>query len=448
MKKIKRNVMLCFLIIMSFLMFSGCAGVEGYGVLLWSIPEYGLSDGDIVPVYLRSNISQIYAIGVPETNEKIEIPLWQITIPESKRKATKKAEQYVEYKHQYASVKIDGLAIREEAENTSDQLYRLRESEIVKVLYQGEGQAVMRGSEELEGEWLRVLTQEGTEGWCYSYNLSVYDEREGFQAQVIDVSAEADEAIQQIAQKTWYPDYYATMLNENRVDLKRIRSDFGFDPGLVTGTISLASEAIQETFSYDGITKKSEGSYAYTDNPLTLTIKDENNILVEYMDEVGRRTAYGFVSLSSEDGTSTITSVSQIIANENARRTNLYRDIQTAANRFHSSNYGTITFSASETFEWRDFDRLLTAGLVGIPRDGDSIGRGSVSIEYFAQESMLLEFDGILTLRFDTSRDEFNVLYKLEEDGLRFETVENIDIKEGVLIERSSNPMVLFFRKR
>ncbi len=434
--------------IVFLVLFSSCSGVEGYGVLLWSLPEYGLTDGDIVPVYLRSNISKIYAIGVPDSNEKIEIPLWQITDPESKRKAEKKAEQFAAYRGQYAVVKIDGLAIREEAENTSDQLYRLREKEVVKILYSGEGQAVMRGSEELEGEWLRVLTQDGTEGWCYSYNLSIYDEKEGLEEQVVEASAESDELIQKIAQKTWYPDYYATMLSDNRVDLKRIRSDYGFELGIMTGSIKVATDALQETFTYNGITTRGENSYTLTDNPLILNVKDENNIVIEHMNEVGQRIAYGFVSFTDEDGNENTNYVSQIIAGENARRANLYRQILNVSDRFASSNYGTIEFSQNSTFEWTRFDRLVTAGIEGVPRDGDRVGRGSVSIEYFVTDALLLEFDGVLTFRFDSATSEMNVLYKLEADGLRFESVESNDIKDGVLLNRSTSPLVLFFEKK
>ena len=54
----------------------------GYSVLLWNIPEKGLQDGDVVPVYIRSNISHVYVIGTSEG--KFEVPLWQLTEPEWK----------------------------------------------------------------------------------------------------------------------------------------------------------------------------------------------------------------------------------------------------------------------------------------------------------------------------------------------------------------------------
>ena len=66
------------------LTFSSCSGVIGYGVLLWNVGEKEIPDGTVVPVYLKSNISKVYVIGLPETKEKIEVPLWKLSVPESK----------------------------------------------------------------------------------------------------------------------------------------------------------------------------------------------------------------------------------------------------------------------------------------------------------------------------------------------------------------------------
>ena len=71
-------------------------------------------------------------------------------------------EKYIDYQRKYAKVKLDGLPIRYEPVNTARQVYRLREGEVLKVLYKGQGSAVMSGKTALEGDWLRVLTNDGT----------------------------------------------------------------------------------------------------------------------------------------------------------------------------------------------------------------------------------------------------------------------------------------------
>ena len=37
--------------------FPACSGGKNYALLLWGLPEHNLQDLDIVPVYIKSNIS-------------------------------------------------------------------------------------------------------------------------------------------------------------------------------------------------------------------------------------------------------------------------------------------------------------------------------------------------------------------------------------------------------
>ena len=34
----------------------------------------------------------------------------------------------------------------------------------------------MSGSTAMAGDWLRVIASDGTTGWCFSYNLRLFDE--------------------------------------------------------------------------------------------------------------------------------------------------------------------------------------------------------------------------------------------------------------------------------
>ena len=169
MKKNFYKLIFIFTVIISAFQFVACNDIMGYSVLLWNEPEYKLQDGDIVPVYIRSNISSVYVVGVTdeEGEKKIELPLWQLTEPVSKRKVEQSKAKYAEYAHNYAFVKLDGLPCRAEPVNTAKQVYRLRKGEIIKILYKGQGQAVMSGRKALEGDWFRILTSDGTQGWCF-----------------------------------------------------------------------------------------------------------------------------------------------------------------------------------------------------------------------------------------------------------------------------------------
>ena len=69
------------LIIFFSLILTSCSDkIMGYSVVLWKIPEQQIKSGDIVPVYIKSNISHVYVIGT-ESGEKIEVALWQLTEP-------------------------------------------------------------------------------------------------------------------------------------------------------------------------------------------------------------------------------------------------------------------------------------------------------------------------------------------------------------------------------
>ena len=220
----------CFIsLLLSLFVFSSCSRIMGYGVILWNLPENELQDGDIVPVYIKSNISHEYVIGTQYG--KVGIPLWQLSEPASKFKAKKIAQKYQEYLHKYAYVALDGLPMRAEPVNTAKQVYRLRKNETIKVLYKGEGQVVMAGKKPLEGDWLRVLTSDGTQGWCFSYNLRIYET--DAQGQMIGANnsqeqVEVNSEFDDLLLKSWYPESYHSMIKTGRIDVSKLNPNYKF----------------------------------------------------------------------------------------------------------------------------------------------------------------------------------------------------------------------------
>lgn len=435
---------LCYLCSTFFILFfvffaTGCSKQIGNSVLLWSIPENNLSDGDIVPVYVKSNISQCYIIGIPDTEEKIEVPLWQLTTPSSKRVAQKQAETYAEYQHQYARVFLDGLPIREEPVNISKQVYRLRKDEVIKVLYKGEGAAVMASATTaMEGDWLRVLTSDGTQGWCFSYNLRLFDIRtDSSQNQVVtnlEQGTDTDETLEKILNKKWYPESYTTMIDSRKINLEHFKYDYGFDCGKETGTISLKVPNLTVSFEFNGAEKTGKNTYSFTDTPISVTLRDENYIVVSYTNEKGVPTTYDMVTLS--------TPIETVIANEQSRREQLYSQLESFGPSYSSSNYGVLTFTGQNTFTWSGYKQLQPTV---IPRS--ALGRGTVSFDSFISTALQMSFDGVITFHFDNVNDGISFLYKIEEKGLRMETTESTTIRNGTITERSSSPVVIFFAK-
>lgn len=416
------------------LCLTSCSGISGYGMLLWSIPESGLSDCDIVPVYIKSNISQTYVIGIPGTEEKIEVPLWQITEPVSQRKAEQKVERYLPLKHMYARVVLDGLPIRADAANTAKQVYRLRENEVIKVLYKGSGAAVMAGTNnQMQGEWYRVMASDGTMGWCFSYNLRIFNETDAPVQEVVE-EEQVDEYLEAALSSRWYPDYYSDMVKRGQVSVERMRSLSAFDPGRDSGTIRFDYDDISVTYPYQGVTSTSEYVYKFIDAPFVMTIKKTGFIVLQYTDSSGKPQAFDLVTLGQ--------SVDSIISKELDRRASEYEMLRRFGPDFSSSNYGNISFGNGNSFSWTGWNQLVPSVF-----DSGLSNNGNVSIKYFVDKSLSFSYDGVLTFVFSSSGKEYNFLYKREDTGLRLENVDARQIKDGVVKARASSPVVMFFSK-
>lgn len=469
------------LLISLLCLFAGCSGKMGYGVVLWSIPEQNLSDGDIVPVYAKSNISKVYIIGIPDSKQKLEVPLWQISIPESKRKAQKTASYYAEYRRQYARAALDGLPIRAEPVNTANQIYRLRLNEMIKILYKGEGQAVMVGKNPLEGEWLRVMTADGSRGWCFSYNLRLFDETKAG-SDTGEIIEEKDALLEQVLAKQWVPDFYKGIIDSGKIDLARINAGYGFDTGAESGIISISLDGLSITEEFRGAEKTGINIYSFKETPITMTVQSEDAIVVQHVGKDGLPSSYGFVSLeksgipqflslnrlsenllasedgvplapadteSEEDGEKTAAEwINELIAYEKERRLKQYLVLSSHGSVFSSSNYGVLTLKEDGTFTWTGFRLLSNSGILPSSLRTADAGRGKVAIKYFIAGELESQFDGVLTFSFNGSDTDVHFLYKMEETGLRLENTAPGSLKKGTISARNSNPLVLFFAKR
>ena len=222
------------------------------------MPEKHLLDCEILPVYIKSNISHVYVAGVKtkaedgtETVEKIEVPLWQLTEPGKYKDVLKRVPKYQECARTYAKVKIDGLPCRAEAVNTSKQVYRFRKGEIIKILYKGKGQIPMSGSKPLPGDWYRILTENGTQGWCFSYSLELFQTDENGnmpQNQTVDEEVDEDKYFPTILNKNWYPDSFKTLIDAGNIDLTTLNASYFFRIDIETEKVILNLSDIHESW--------------------------------------------------------------------------------------------------------------------------------------------------------------------------------------------------------
>jgi len=426
MKAFKGITFFCVFLLIHILI--SCSNIMGYGVVLWSVPEENLYDGDIVPVYIKSNINQVYVVGIPGTERKIEIPLWQITEPVSKKEAEKNALRFQEYKGVYASVMSDGLLVRYEPTNTARQVYRLKEGEIIKVLYKGQGVPVTG----LEGDWLRVIMEDGTIGWRFSHNLNIFNEADGLPTPAVDETV--DETLESVLKTRWYPESYQTMITNNTIDIDVINPSHGF----ITGAQSKITELIMPSFSlsyvYEGVNKIDKNVYEFINTPLTMTIRNTSSIVIQYKDGLGKSYSYSFTVLANNPA--------DVIAAEKARRQLLFNALLSSGPSYSSSNYGALQFIEGNSFIWTGYS-LLSPSV--IPSGAGS--RGKVDLKYFLGKELSFIYDGIISLSFDSRDDEICFFYKLEETGLRLEHLPFSFITNNTAERQSANPLVMFFAR-
>lgn len=418
------------LVLAVFLVVS-CSPYIGFGVVAWSIPDHGLYAGDVVPVYIQSNIGKVYVIGAgPERAERIEVPLWQIRLYKSRSRANKAAALIETYRYTYASARIDGLPIRAKPENTARQIYRLRLDETIRIVHKGTGAPVIAGNAPLEGDWYQVLTNDGTSGWCFSYNLTLYDERD--ETPITDTEDEgADKFLALLFSSTWYPDHYRTMLNKNRIDIDRIQPQWGFFPGEESSVARIASAAGVKTFPYTEIIKTSEQAYRFDGTTLTAEIRRGNSLVVQYTDDRGMPNVFYFSTLD--------VTPDELVEMEKARRQDILDSIRTAGPRFVSGNYGVLQFLEKNRFLWSGY-QLLTPSII----PAGAGGSGIAELRCFLSDDIADRYTGVLTFRFESTASRVNFLYDLSPSGLKLEQIDNSNIKDSLVITRNLNPTVIF----
>lgn len=430
-------------------------GNLGYSLVLWNNPEAGVSEGQLVKVYVKSNISHTYIIGIPETKKKVEIPVWQISEPESKRKTVKLAAKYKDYEHTYASVKADGLPIRAGTVNNAKQVYRLRKNEVIRVLYKGKGAAPTNGRGELPGDWLRVLTGTGTQGWCFSYNLNLFERVSDDLASsiVVEKTEDApDEELSAILAKKWYPESFESMISSGRYDLEKFSPDYGFDFGIPVPeteaegevqtpvpeqsvkTLKLTTADVKKSWTYEKILKNGD-NYQFDELQVTMTTRGKKMLAVQYMDSDGKMKNENFVCLDED--------ISELAEKEMMRRQEELSVLVAAGPVYESDYYGSIEFNNENSVTWRNYRPL-------VPEIISSSALGSVTVTngYYLSKQLKNEFDGVLTMHFTGMETPVNFFYKLEEGGLRLVDASKAQKKGNLITEKGSGARVMYFGKK
>ena len=435
-----KRILFFLFILSSFFLISCKDKVIGYSVVLWNNPEQEIKSGDVLPVYIKSNISHVYIAGknlnLKENEQKIEIPLWQLTEPVKKSKLSAIKEKYQENARTYANVKTDGLPCRAEPVNTAKQVYRLRKGEIIKILYKGNGQSPMTGGKPLPGEWYKILTDNGTTGWCFSYNLDLFEtddngNRIGGNDFVDEV--QEDEIYKLIVSNVWYPEEFRSLIDSEDIDLSKIHPSYRFTIDEENKKVSLNTQKIHENWIYEGYSKIDDREYELKNISIKIIYRKTDYIVVRYTDETGKPQDLNFVTIKED--------LNEIISKEKQRRSEELMNLWYKG-PYSSQSYGKLSFTEDNLFKWTGF-KLLVPSVI----PAGSKNNGSAQIKYSVSKTLKKDYDGIVTFTFEGSSQEISFLYKMDDGGLKLEDTIGASFKGNQITSRGVSPVIIFFKR-
>jgi hypothetical protein len=423
-------------------LLSGCSRL-GWGVLLWTTDDPAIPSGTVLPVYIRSNIDRVWVVGIPRgfrsgrKLNKMEIPLAQLELVGSRGRARKRAAEFKEYALVYAENLQDGLPIRDGPDNGSRRVYRLRTGEIIKIIAKAAGNpAISASGDPLPGDWYRVLTRDGSTGYCFSYRLKFFEHREGpLTAAPVDGNNVADPELDELMAKVWSPEFYAQMVNDRRIDIEAFSRHWGFDPGQDTGVARIYLPNIDRNFPYTAIRPDGERAWRFEGTSLRMDLRSDTGLAVQFADTGGATRTLLFTALPAD--------VDDLVMQETARREGLYSVICSQGPVYTSTNYGTIIFSETGEFSWTGFDLLVPEVIPDTAAD-----RGRVSLDLFLTPSFEDRYTGALTFHFAGARGQeaaVYFMYSLDLQGFRLEAVPEYCIEDVTITRRASPPVVLYF---
>jgi hypothetical protein len=397
-------------------------------------------------VYIRSNIDQVWVVGIPEQYrskgglDKFEIPLSRLELVGKKHIARERAEDFSQYALSYAEILQDGLPIREEPDNGSRRVYRLKMGQIVKVLSHAEGNpAISTTGDPLPGAWYRVLTEDGSTGYCFSYRLRFFEHAGGVLALGPEAEAEdqEDPDLDRVLSVVWSPEFYGTMISSRRIDTEELSKHWRFSPGQDTGLARIFIPTMDRTFSYTRIRATGNRAWRFEGAPLQMSLRSDTTLLVQYSDEGGALRSILFVALATD--------VDDIIVQETERRNALLRAIHDQGPAFTSTNYGTLSFSPDGAFSWAGYNLLIPQVIP--PR---VMGNGTIDMRLFVSPALTSPYVGAFSLNFNgVGGPGFTAdfMYTIDDQGFRIEYVppENLD---GVTVtRRAASPTVIYFHR-
>lgn len=428
---LRRKAPLLLLAVIIFSSLASCSSRIGWGVVLWTIKGTTAKAGSIVPVYLKSNITKVFVIGLEEgTKERVEVPLWQIELYGSRGAAAKRVAGMADLASLYMIAARDGLPVREKPTNLGKRMYRLRDSEMVKVLRRVEGEALYTGSEKLPGDWYEVLTMDGTRGYVFSYAMRMFDENSGNSPDQ-KIAQTDSSAVNTIFSRTWRPAWYSAMIDEGMVDLDYFSLRFGLFGDAINKQIRVELPAVSKVFQYSGITQ--EGDWIlFGSTDLRIKLESDRSLLAAWgpvgdglpEDSAGWKAGDAFMRFIVVDK-----DIREAIRSEEARRSDASRRFFAAAAaasgkgdgsgilKFSSPSAGSLELWPTGLYSWKD-TLFLPAGFPPSADDSAPEQKGTIGFGLRLSDELAKSWQGGFSLYPDATGRRSDYVYRLEDKRL------------------------------
>jgi hypothetical protein len=412
------------------LLLSACGfGRMATGVVVWAPDDAKVQNGDLVWIWEQSHIRKTYKIERPEGGGSFEVDQWRVKPFSGEGEAKTFQTAFAPLKDVWAVSGKQGLPVRETADANANRIYKLGDTEEVKVI-SGNGPRVKQGN--LEGSWVQILTNDGYTGWVFDYYLTMVSRANGT-AKTLKGSGPGDQLVQSVLAQEWYPDDMRGMIEQDRVNLNMFRPDAGMRatdksflivlPGTPDERLELPIDKPKkiDNATYDfGGPNKTQVQFVNVDG-------SKMNLMFTWQ---GKPRTIPLTLLDENVGT--------VVSRELADRQQKLDEILARGKTLVSPTYGTIRLSA-DTFTW-------TGGQTALGGITDTTGK--LVFDWFAdQQKFGKEFRAV---RFQFGGDQGPkkiFLYRFLKDGFQLLPADDADLDpvRQTVARQPANGLSLFF---
>lgn len=432
MSSVALRLLVVLLTLSSSLVVGACdTAPESYGVVLWSRDSTLPPTGSIVAAGEVSEVSGLLPVSPLEEESEMFVEPGLVKRFDTLGKAKSFSERYDAYLDAFATAEVQALRVRAEPTTESEDLYRLRRGERVKLVGRVGKRQRINGA---TGHWQEVITSSGIRGYTFGPFLRLPTTAgDGDPAQQ---RSPAGDWRERLFSHRWRPAYMREMVRLERIDLRKFDPSIGLFPEKSSGTLLLNTGKSRLTFDAADSQPIGNDTYLFDGGQLQIRFLENGDLLVRYIHN-GNAIQERYVLLEVE--------MEKAIDAERQRRAQLYDSILSHGQRYHSSAYGSLFFKESEQrVAWSDREILVPEAIPKIASE-----TAQVRFDVFVSESIADRYDGALSLLFDmgSRQHELNVLYELLPSGMRWTLVSEESARDSVVQEAPRSSLVMFFSR-